>query len=170
MQVMTPGTCQDPFLVADRRIVSANEGRMLQRRRGADLTSVRFRAERNGPSGSAGTPTTRALGRFRTGKEPRSIVQSRTIERGVLGTICGQRRASRRARWSNWRRGRAARRRSCSRRRRPSRDAARFVSLPRRARDGARAPGSPHCALRRGCRLPRGCRTRRSPRKGTLSR
>ena len=35
----------------------------------------------------------RALALFRTHEEPRSIVQSRTIERRVLVTICGRRRS-----------------------------------------------------------------------------
>ena len=62
--------------------------------RGVDL---RFRAERNGPSKRLGghACSDRALGRFRTYEEPRWIVQSRKIERGVLGTICGRRHGHR---------------------------------------------------------------------------
>ena len=40
----------------------------------------------------------RALGLFRMYEEPHSIVQSRTIERRVLGTICGRRHVQRKTR------------------------------------------------------------------------
>ncbi len=81
----------------------------------------------------------RALGRFRTGEEPRSIVQSRTIERGVLGTICGRRHGHRER--PGGRIGRAVEEhargvRTGAKACRPH--AARFVSLPW---DNARLPG-----------------------------
>ena len=64
-----------------------------------DLTCVRFRAVKKRKKWTkrlgGHACSDRALGRFRTGEEPRSIVQSRTIERGVLGTICGRRHGHR---------------------------------------------------------------------------
>ena len=74
----------------------------------------------------------RALGRFRTYEEPRSIVQSRTIERGVLGTICGRRHGHRGGRIGRAVEGARARR--SHRREGMPPHAARFVSLPRATR------------------------------------
>ena len=102
-----------------------------------DLTCVRFRAVKKRKKWTkrlgGHACSDRALGRFRTDEEPRSIVQSRTIERGVLGTICGRRHGHRGGRIPT--RGRGARaRRSHRREGMPAiarGDAARFVSLPR---------------------------------------
>ena len=55
-----PFTCQDPFLVADRRMVSPNEGRRLQRRGSHMCAFPRGKKEMDQPSGSAGTPAATA--------------------------------------------------------------------------------------------------------------
>ena len=130
-------------MVTDRRIVSANEGRRLQRHGSHMCAFPRVKKRKKWTKWLGGHACSdRALGLFRTFEEPRSIVQSRTIERGVLGTICG-RRHGHRERPSNWTRGRGARaRRSHRREGMPAiarGDAARFVSLPR---DSARLSGS----------------------------
>ena len=108
--------------------------------RGMDLTCacVRFRAVKKRKKWTkrlgGHACSDRALGRFRTDEEPRSIVQSHTIERGVLGSICG--RASRRSNWTRSIEGHARGVRKGAKACRPH--AARFVSLPW---DNARLPG-----------------------------
>ena len=83
-------------MVTDRRIVSANEARRLQRHGSHMCAFPRVKKRKKWTKRLGGHACSdRALGRFRTYEEPRSIVQSRTIERGVLGTICGRRHGHR---------------------------------------------------------------------------
>ena len=132
-----PFTCHDLFLVGDRRIVSPNEGRRLQRRGSHKCAFPRGKKWTKRLGGHACSD--RALGRFRTYEEPRWIVQSRTIERGVLGTICGRRHGHRErpgGRIGRAVEGHARGVRTGAKACRPH--AARFVSLPL---DNARLPG-----------------------------
>ena len=127
-----PFTCQDPFLVADRRIVSLNEGLRLQSR-GSHMCAF--------PRGQEKKEMDQAARRARL-QRPRigtiQNVRGASLDRAVAHDrarrpwhhLRSAPRASRTARRSNWTRGRGARARRSHRREGMPPHAARFVSLP----------------------------------------
>ena len=87
LEFQDPFTCQDPFLVGDRRIVSLNEGRRPQRR-GSHMCLFprgQARQERNGPSGSAGTPA--ATAHWDDSERARSLARSSSRARSSAASL-----------------------------------------------------------------------------------
>ena len=82
----------DPFMDAGRRTASANgDTDATQAWRHMCVSALKRLLKQLGRQACCD----RALGLFRTHEEPRSIVQSRTIERRVLVTNCARRRSQR---------------------------------------------------------------------------